>query len=143
MPIPPRRIAFFISLALAASLPHAQARGEIERAPIDGYFTQQATTYNGLQVAKVLEPALVRLLESGQLTSEQIKALEKLNAELAQHTHPFSARAVVVQGEMWLTVAGHTRHLLPGDTFTLERDVPHSERYGAQGAAYWVARRNG
>ena len=30
-----------------------------------------------------------------------------------------------------------------GDTFTLERDVPHSERYGAQGAAYWVARRNG
>lgn len=62
---------------------------------------------------------------------------------LEEHTHPFAADAVVSAGEMWLTVAGHTRHLLPGDTFTLERDVPHSERYGAQGAAYWVARRNG
>ena len=62
---------------------------------------------------------------------------------LDTHTHPFAVKALVVQGEMWLTVAGHTRHLLPGDTFTLERDVPHSERYGAQGAAYWVARRNG
>lgn len=62
---------------------------------------------------------------------------------LDEHTHPFAADAVVAAGEMWLTVAGQTRHLLPGDTFALERDVPHSERYGAVGATYWVARRNG
>ena len=114
MPITPRRIAFFISLAVAASLPHAQARGDIEympywphpydalddewayepeteATPIDGSFTRQATTYNGLQVARVLEPAVIRLLESGQLTSEQIKALEKLNAELAQQPNGFGA----------------------------------------------------
>jgi hypothetical protein len=31
---------------------------------------------------------------------------------------------------------------LPGDQFTLDHDVPHAERYGADGASYWVARRN-
>lgn len=63
-------------------------------------------------------------------------------AVLDTHTHPFSARALVVHGEMWLTVDGHTRHLQPGDRFELEAEVPHAERYGADGATYWVARRN-
>ena len=57
------------------------------------------------------------------------------------HTHPFHARAVVVQGEMWLTVEGTTRHLLPGDRFDLPAGKPHAERYGPEGATYWVARR--
>ncbi|KNZ30921.1 MAG: AraC family transcriptional regulator [Methylibium sp. NZG] len=57
------------------------------------------------------------------------------------HTHPFDARARVVGGEMWLTVAGQTRHLRSGDTFELDAEVPHSERYGPEGATYWVARR--
>ncbi len=59
------------------------------------------------------------------------------------HTHPFDARALVVGGEMWLTVTGQTRHLLAGDTFELEAGVPHTERYGPDGATYWVARRAG
>lgn len=61
---------------------------------------------------------------------------------LDSHTHPFSVRALVVQGEMWLTVGADVRHLRPGDEFTLDRDVPHAETYGEQGATYWVARRN-
>ena len=61
---------------------------------------------------------------------------------LDTHTHPFDADAVVAQGEMWLTCEGSTRHLKLGDTFTLAREVPHAERYGPQGATYWVARRN-
>ena len=43
---------------------------------------------------------------------------------------------------MWLTVAGQTRHLHPGDRFELDAHVPHDERYGPEGATYWVARRN-
>jgi hypothetical protein len=35
----------------------------------------------------------------------------------------------------------NTRHLRPGDGFQLARDEPHAERYGAEGAIYWVARR--
>lgn len=61
---------------------------------------------------------------------------------LDEHTHPFSVEAIVVQGQMFLTVAGQTREMGRGDRFALEHDVPHSERYGPQGATYWVARRN-
>ncbi|HPM65296.1 MAG TPA: AraC family ligand binding domain-containing protein [Piscinibacter sp.] len=61
---------------------------------------------------------------------------------LDAHTHPFAVDALVVQGEMWLGVGDVTQHLRPGDPFVLDADVPHTERYGAEGATYWVARRN-
>lgn len=64
------------------------------------------------------------------------------NAVVESHLHPFSVEALVVQGEMWLTVGTDTRHLLPGDTFKLVHAMPHAERYGAAGAIYWVARRH-
>ena len=60
------------------------------------------------------------------------------------HTHPFEASALVFQGEMWLTEQGGTaRRLQAGDRFHLQANVPHEERYGPQGAIYWVARRAG
>ncbi len=62
--------------------------------------------------------------------------------EVDEHRHPFSVDALVVQGEMWLTDGERTRHLRPGDTFQLDREVPHHERYGDEGATYWAARRN-
>lgn len=61
---------------------------------------------------------------------------------LDTHAHPFALRALVVAGEMWLTVGDKTQHLRAGDTFALERDVQHAERYGGEGATYWVARRH-
>lgn len=63
-------------------------------------------------------------------------------AVLDEHRHPFDAKALVVRGEMWLTCGGDTRRLLPGDRFELAADEPHAERYGSEGATYWVARRN-
>lgn len=64
------------------------------------------------------------------------------NQAVDEHAHPFAADALVVQGEMWLTDEAHgTRHLLAGDTFELDANVPHAERYGAEGATYWVGRR--
>ena len=57
------------------------------------------------------------------------------------HVHPFAAKALLVRGEMWLTVGDTTQHLLPGSRFALDADVPHSERYGSEGATYWVGRR--
>ena len=73
------------------------------------------------------------------------EALERhwpANTVLDTHAHAFDAKAVVTQGEMWLTCGEQTQYLTPGSTFQLERNVPHSERYGADGATYWVARRN-
>jgi quercetin dioxygenase-like cupin family protein len=60
---------------------------------------------------------------------------------VATHRHPFAAKARVIDGEMWLTLRGETRHLLPGDEFELDADEPHAERYGEAGATYWVGRR--
>jgi AraC-like ligand binding domain len=65
------------------------------------------------------------------------------NAEVAAHRHDFAVHALVVSGEMWLTCAGATRHLRPGDTFELAHAAEHAERYGPEGATYWAARRNG
>jgi hypothetical protein len=60
---------------------------------------------------------------------------------LERHTHAFALKARVVQGEMWLIVGDDVRHLFPGDTFVLDHEVAHAERYGDVGATYWVARR--
>lgn len=61
---------------------------------------------------------------------------------LETHTHPFAVKALVVEGEMWLTLGDQTRHLVPGDEFEVEHSAAHAERYGEVGAVYWVARRS-
>ena len=71
---------------------------------------------------------------------EVIERSWKPGTVIETHTHPFSVRALVVQGEMWLTLGENTQHLRAGDRFELASDVPHAERYGAEGATYWVAR---
>lgn len=63
------------------------------------------------------------------------------NHQTPVHSHPFDAEALVVAGEFWLTVGGETRHLRPGDRFSVQRGVDHAERYGATGATFWVGRR--
>jgi quercetin dioxygenase-like cupin family protein len=59
-----------------------------------------------------------------------------------EHTHPFSVSAVVQVGEFWLTCNGQTKHFSQGSAFSLEAQVPHSERYGPEGASVWVARKS-
>jgi hypothetical protein len=65
---------------------------------------------------------------------------------LDTHSHPFDAKALVVSGELWLTVGGgaekQTQHLTAGQRFELARNIPHDERYGPEGATFWVARRS-
>lgn len=78
-----------------------------------------------------------RLLGFNEVVSRDWKP----GTEVPDHTHPFTARALVIQGELWLTVGDRTQHLRAGDRFELEHGTPHSERYGESGATYWVARR--
>jgi len=73
---------------------------------------------------------------------EVVERAWKPHTTVDEHTHPFDAKALVVLGEMWLTVDGRTEHLLPGGTFELPAHVSHSERYGPEGATYWAARRS-
>lgn len=72
--------------------------------------------------------------------TEVLKRQWPADAVVETHSHDFAVEARVVQGDMWLTVGEGTRHLQPGDSFELDSGVPHAERYGSQGATYWVAR---
>ena len=84
----------------------------IEQAtPLDGYLTRQATTLNGLRVAQVLEPALIRLLESGELTSEQIKELERFNEALMQQPGGVGAALEQLAGSQNANLAAATQNI--------------------------------
>ena len=61
---------------------------------------------------------------------------------VSTHSHAFAVNAIVVAGELWLRCGEQTRHLQAGDRFELDRDQPHDERYGPQGATFWAARRH-
>jgi mannose-6-phosphate isomerase-like protein (cupin superfamily) len=65
----------------------------------------------------------------------------KANTISEAHTHEFSVHAIVAQGEMWLTRGSDTQHLRVGDTFTMDSNTPHSEKYGPIGTVYWAARK--
>jgi quercetin dioxygenase-like cupin family protein len=82
----------------------------------------------------------VRSLEAG--ADEVLERRYAPGQIVETHSHAFDAQALVTDGEMWLTFGAETRHLRPGDTFHVPKDTPHSERYGPEGATYWVARRN-
>jgi hypothetical protein len=60
---------------------------------------------------------------------------------LEAHTHPFTVWAQGVRDESWLTCGSQSKHLERDDPSDLDAHVPHGERYGVEGAAYGVARR--
>jgi len=82
--------------------------------------------------------------ESDALARGAYEVLERRwepQTTLAEHTHPFAVEALVVQGELWLTLAGgQPQHLRPGDRFEIACAAPHAERYGPEGAVFWAAR---
>lgn len=159
MPITPRSIVVAIGLAAAVSVQHAQALDgfdyrpfwyqpdeafdddwddtpQIKAAPIDGYFSRQATTHNGRQVAKVLEPALTRLLESGKLTSEQLKALQKFNDELAQQPNAYGAALEQLAGSQNANLAAATQNTtqqLSNRVLSTLRELPNDDE-----GHFWV-----
>ncbi len=79
-----------------------------------------------------------------ELAKSPAEILERVwlpDATAPEHTHPFDVSALIVKGDLWLTREGATEHLRPGDRFEVPRGTPHAERYGPQGATFWVARR--
>jgi CheY-like chemotaxis protein len=64
------------------------------------------------------------------------------NEVLEPHRHPFDVKALMVAGELWLTREDQTQHLRAGDAFEIPRNQVHAERYGPDGAIFWVARRH-
>ena len=103
------------------------------------------TTRSNAAASEAAIPASLDQFRREMLAAGYDEVLERpwdAGRTIDTHTHPFEANAVVVQGDMWLAVEGQgERHLRVGDRFHLRPGVPHRERYGAQGATYWVARK--
>jgi quercetin dioxygenase-like cupin family protein len=60
----------------------------------------------------------------------------------AEHSHPFDVLALVLEGDITLTVDGKPRKYAVGDQFTMQAGCRHVEDAGPQGVKYLVGRRN-
>ena len=58
------------------------------------------------------------------------------------HTHPFTARIMVLDGEFSITRNGATEVFNAGGSFTMESGCVHAEAFGADGSTYLVARKH-
>jgi quercetin dioxygenase-like cupin family protein len=63
------------------------------------------------------------------------------NRVVPDHTHPFDARVLVLDGEVTLTMEGRSRTCRAGEVFEVAAGVVHSERYGPDGARFLSGRR--
>ncbi|MDE2048916.1 MAG: cupin [Betaproteobacteria bacterium] len=61
---------------------------------------------------------------------------------MGDHAHPFHARALVLSGDITLTVGGQATRYDTGMVFDLPLGCVHDERAGAQGVRYLVGRRS-
>jgi quercetin dioxygenase-like cupin family protein len=57
------------------------------------------------------------------------------------HSHPFEAKALIVEGEIHIRVGEEERVYKAGDVFHLAANLPHAERYGPEGVQYLVGRK--
>ena len=60
---------------------------------------------------------------------------------LGDHEHPFDARALILSGDITLTVDGAARTYQAGTVFELGAGCVHQERAGDAGVTYLVGRR--
>lgn len=61
---------------------------------------------------------------------------------VAEHAHPFDVRALVLNGEITLTVEGVEYAYREGDIFVLPAGHRHAEAVGPAGVDYLVGRRS-
>jgi len=63
------------------------------------------------------------------------------NTFIDTHSHPFSARALIISGQMEISCGAEAHEYRVGDIFELEAHRIHTERYGPAGASYVVGRK--
>ena len=73
--------------------------------------------------------------------AEPVTVTREPNASVDTHSHPFSAKALILEGEIRLVVSDVSKIYRPGDIFQLDINTPHQEYYGPQGVTYLVGRR--
>lgn len=72
---------------------------------------------------------------------ETVTVEREPNGGLEIHSHPFEAKALVLQGELVICVDDTPRRYGEGEVFHLHAECPHAETYGPQGVTYLVGRK--
>lgn len=72
---------------------------------------------------------------------EIVERRMEAGATAPEHTHPFDARLLILEGEFVLGMDGASRRFGPGETCEVPANVRHAESFGPQGATYIAGRR--
>lgn len=72
---------------------------------------------------------------------EPVVVTKEPNATMDVHTHPFEAKALILEGELHIVCGDEEQTYKTGDVFHLAANRPHSERYGPNGVTYLVGRK--
>ena len=72
---------------------------------------------------------------------EVVVVEREANKAMDLHSHPFEAKAMIIDGEIRVVVDGKETHCRAGDTFHLNADVLHTETYGPNGVKYIAGRK--
>lgn len=79
------------------------------------------------------------LKREGFLTVTEVE--REANGGIDLHGHPFQSKALILEGELSLTIGGVETLYRIGDVFELSYDQQHVERYGPKGVKYLVGRK--
>jgi quercetin dioxygenase-like cupin family protein len=74
--------------------------------------------------------------------AEPVKVTRDADGFLESHTHPFEAKALILEGEIKIVVDQVAQTYRPGDVFQLAENKPHAEYYGPHGVTYLVGRKS-
>lgn len=70
-----------------------------------------------------------------------VSVIREAGGMLADHVHPFEAKALILSGEIRILTTGGERVYRAGEIFHLQAGEPHSEYYGPQGVSYLAGRK--
>lgn len=69
------------------------------------------------------------------------EAVRDPNFATTEHSHEYTATALILAGRITVVAATGTFTCGPGDTFTLASGIPHHEEYGPEGARFLFSKR--
>jgi quercetin dioxygenase-like cupin family protein len=72
---------------------------------------------------------------------EIVNISKEVGYQMGEHIHAFDAYALILQGDITLTVNGVATTYKTGETFRLAANTPHLESAITQGVNYLVGRR--
>lgn len=73
---------------------------------------------------------------------EPLLVERQANDSLGVHAHPFEAKALILSGQIDITIAGIKTSYRVGDVFHLLKNQEHSESYGSTGVRYLAGRKD-